>query len=215
MTSKIRASLFGISLLLTSCSHGSGQGAATAGQPAEAGQGSAAGQAAGKPGGGDPIASFALVQTVLQSPRCVNCHPVGDAPMQGDESAAHNQNVLRGPQGLGMPGQECSSCHGKANLPPSYGLHQPPGVASGWRLPPPEHKLVFQGMSAHDLCEQLKDPQRNGGKDMAALTHHMAEDPLTVWGWSPGFGRAPVQVPHAEFVAAFKTWADKGAPCPQ
>jgi hypothetical protein len=24
----------------------------------------------------------------------------------------------------------------------------------------------------------------------------------------------PVSMPHAQFVAAFKTWADAGAPCP-
>ena len=28
------------------------------------------------------------------------------------------------------------------------------------------------------ICEQIKDPARNGGKDMAALLHHMAEDSL-------------------------------------
>jgi hypothetical protein len=27
-------------------------------------------------------------------------------------------------------------------------------------------------------------------------------------------GRTPVPVSHAEFIAAFKAWADAGAPCP-
>lgn len=31
------------------------------------------------------IASFDTVRAVLQSPRCVNCHPQGDQPLQGDE----------------------------------------------------------------------------------------------------------------------------------
>jgi hypothetical protein len=89
----------------------------------------------------------------------------------------------------------------------------PPGVSTGWRLPPPEHKMVFAGLGSAALCEQIKDPQRNGGKDMAALFHHVADDPLTLWGWSPGYGRKPVPIPHDEFVRAFKTWMDAGAPC--
>ena len=73
--------------------------------------------------------------------------------------------------------------------------------------------MVFENVSSQALCEQLKDARRNGGKDMPALLHHVSGDPLVLWGWSPGFGRKPVQVPHADFVRAFKTWADAGAPC--
>jgi hypothetical protein len=48
--------------------------------------------------------------------------------------------------------------------------------------------MVFEGVGARALCEQLKDPERNGGKDMAELVRH---------------------------VSAFKDWADAGAPCPR
>jgi hypothetical protein len=161
----------------------------------------------------DAVASFEVVRTVLQSPRCVNCHPVGDAPLQGDDSHPHLQFVRRGPDGRGATGLACATCHGKANPPPSYGAHEPPGVSTGWRLPAPEQKMVFEGVPSRALCEQLKDPRRNGGKDLAALVHHVSADPLVLWGWSPGFARKPVPIPHAEFVRAFKTWADAGAPC--
>ena len=57
-----------------------------------------------------------------------------------------------------------------------------------------------------------QNPQRNGGKDFAALLEHVSHDKLVLWGWAPGVGRAPVSVPHKEFVAAFKTWLDAGAP---
>jgi hypothetical protein len=161
----------------------------------------------------DAIASFETVRAVLQSPRCVNCHPTGDTPLQGDDGHVHLQFVQRGPDGNGAPGLACATCHAKANPPASYGPHMPPGVSTGWRLPPPEHRMVFAGLSSAALCEQLKDPKRNGGKDMAALVQHVSADPLVLWGWSPGFGRAMVTVPHAEFVRAFKTWIDAGAPC--
>src|SRR5438270_8928944 len=134
----------------------------------------------------DPIASFETIRGVLQSPRCVNCHPNGDQPTQGDDSHVHLQSVQRGPAGRGAVGLACSTCHGKANPPDSYGAHMPPGVSTEWRLPPPEHRMVFAGRSSRALCEQLKDPKRNGGKDMAALMHHVSADPLVLWGWSPG-----------------------------
>ena len=141
-------------------------------------------------------------------------HPAADHPLQTDLSLAHTMNVQRGPDGHGAPGAHCGTCHGKANPPDSYGLHQPPGVATDWHLPPPDMKMVFVGRSAKDLCEQIKDPQRNGGKDMTALVQHVSSDPLVLWGWAPGYGRKPVAVPHADFVAAFTRWANAGGPCP-
>ena len=74
--------------------------------------------------------------------------------------------------------------------------------------------LVFVGRSPRELCEQLKDPARNGNLTPAALVKHVSTDPLVLWGWQPGFGRRPVPVPHAEFVAAFQKWVDAGTPCP-
>jgi hypothetical protein len=159
------------------------------------------------------IAAFETVRSVLQHPRCQNCHPAGDAPLQGDEGRVHDQNVQRGPTGEGMTGQKCTTCHGPANLPASYGAHMPPGNTKGWHMPPPDMKMVFVGVAPGALCEQLKDPKRNGNMDMAALRKHL-DDPLVLWGWNPGMGRAPVPIAHDKFVAAFEQWAAAGAPCP-
>jgi hypothetical protein len=159
------------------------------------------------------LAAFDTVQTVLQHPRCQNCHIPGDAPLQLDAGLAHAQNVKRGPDGMGAPGLPCSACHGTKNLPASYGAHMPPG-APNWHLPPPERKMVFIGLPKGELCANLKDTSRNGGKDLPALLDHVSHDKLVLWGWNPGVGRAPVPVPHDRFVAAFKTWIAGGAPCP-
>jgi hypothetical protein len=159
------------------------------------------------------LAAFDTVRAVLQHPRCQNCHPSGDAPLQGDDGHVHTQNVQRGPTGNGMVGEECSTCHGPANPPSAYGAHIPPGSLESWHMPPPEMKLVFVGVAPAALCEQIKDPARNGGKDMAALRAHL-DGPLVVWGWAPGFGRAPVTTPRESFLAAWDTWARAGAPCP-
>ena len=159
------------------------------------------------------LEAFAVVKKVLQHPRCQNCHPVGDAPLQFDDGRPHGMNVLRGSEGKGPPGLSCATCHATQNPPASYGEHMPPG-APNWHLPPAKQKMVFKDVSAADLCATLKDPSKTGGKDLAAMLKHVSEDKLVLWGWDPGVGRAPVDVPHAEFVAAFKTWVDAGAPCP-
>jgi len=165
-------------------------------------------------GGGDRgLVAFETMRVVFQHPRCQNCHPAGDAPLQGDASIAHAQNVKRGPAGRGNVGLECTTCHGAANTPDTYGGHVPPGSAVGWRMPTPEQPMVFVGATPHALCEQLKDPNRNGGRDLAAVRTHL-DDPLVQWGWAPGVGRVPVPIARAEFLAAFETWVAAGAPCP-
>ncbi|TNJ33954.1 hypothetical protein [Arenimonas terrae] len=160
------------------------------------------------------VAAFATVQQVFQHPRCQNCHIEGDAPLQFDAGLLHAQNVARGPEGKGAPGLPCSACHGETNPPASYGPHAPPG-APHWQLPPPDMKMAWIGLPPAELCAMVKDEARNGGRDFAALTKHVSEDALVLWGWNPGGERAPVPVPHAEFIAAFTTWANAGGPCPE
>jgi hypothetical protein len=159
------------------------------------------------------LAAFSTIRAVLQHPRCQNCHIPGDAPLQFDDGRRHTQNVMRGPEGKGAAGLPCATCHGAANLPASYGEHMPPG-APDWHLPPPDRKMVFIGLSAGDLCATIKDPLRNGGRNLDALLTHVSSDKLVLWGWNPGLGRAPVSVPHDAFVAQFKIWLAGGAPCP-
>ena len=47
-------------------------------------------------------AAFLAVYPVLMHPRCMNCHPKGDQPLQGEDSHIHLQNVQRGPDGKGL-----------------------------------------------------------------------------------------------------------------
>ena len=159
------------------------------------------------------VEAFATVQQVFQHPRCQNCHIPGDAPLQFDAGLMHGQSVARGPEGKGAPGLPCSTCHGSENPPASYGPHAPPG-APHWQLPPPDQRMAWIGLPAPELCEMIQDRSKNGNRDLAALDKHVSEDALVLWGWSPGGERAPVSVPHAEFVAAFRTWSAAGAPCP-
>ena len=160
------------------------------------------------------LAAFETIRGVLQHPRCQNCHPAGDAPLQGEDGHAHTMSVQRGADGFGRVGEACTACHGPANPPSTYGQHQPPGVIEGWHMPGPHQKLVFEGLAPGDLCRRLLDPAQNGGRDLAGLRAHM-DAPLVTWGWEPGPGRAPVPTPRAAFLAAFETWWHANTPCPQ
>ncbi|MGC1543034.1 MAG: hypothetical protein WA772_01780, partial [Candidatus Acidiferrales bacterium] len=53
-------------------------------------------------------AAFLRSWTVFNSPRCRNCHPAGDAPLQGDDSHVHIQDVKRGPDGHGVYSMKCN-----------------------------------------------------------------------------------------------------------
>jgi hypothetical protein len=161
----------------------------------------------------DPVRAFETVRQVLQHPRCQNCHIPDNAPLQYDQGLPHAMNVQRGRDGHGAVGMNCSDCHQTRNLPAEYGLRAPPG-APNWRLPPENMKMVFINLPAAELCRVLKDPKRNGGKTPEQLVEHVAEDKLVLWGWEPGGQRAPVSVPHAQFVGAFKEWVSGGMPCP-
>jgi hypothetical protein len=159
------------------------------------------------------VSAFETVRQVLQHPRCQNCHIPGNAPLQYDEGRPHAMSVRRGTDGHGTVAMKCASCHQNRNLPAAYGLRAPPG-APNWHLPPQNMKMVFIDLSPRELCRVLKDPKRNGGKTPAQLVEHVAKDALVLWGWQPGGDRAPVPVPHAQFVDAFKQWVSAGMPCP-
>lgn len=154
------------------------------------------------------IALFTEAGKVLTHPRCVNCHPVTDRPLQGEDGRLHQPLVVRGDGGLGAVGMRCTACHGQENYDPA----RVPGHPE-WHLAPIE--MAWEKKTLGQICEQIKDPERNGGKDMAALVSHMAEDSLVGWGWNPGAGREPAPGSQKAFGALIKAWADAGAACPK
>lgn len=155
--------------------------------------------------------AFHRVYAVLTHPRCLNCHPSGDAPLQGDDSHVHMQNVKRGEDGRGKYALKCANCHQDANV---RGLNMPPGTAT-WHLPRKDMPLVFQGRSPRELADQLKDAKRNGGKTLEQLVEHVSTDALVLWAWEPGDGRTKPPLSHAEFAKIFRKWVEKGAASPE
>jgi len=168
-------------------------------------------QTSTKPDASASSAAFLQLYRVLTSPRCENCHPAGDAPLQGDDRHVHIQNVKRGADGHGVTAMRCDTCHQTVNLP---GEHMPPGNPK-WALPPPEHKMVFVGRSPAALCQQIKDPKQNGGRSLDQLVDHVANDDLVGWGWNPGDGRTLPPLSRPDTVAQMRIWIAGGAACPQ
>jgi hypothetical protein len=156
------------------------------------------------------VQAFMGVYKVLMSPRCMNCHPAGDAPLQGDDSHVHTMNVQRGVDGHGLYALKCQNCHQAQNAP---GLHTPPGNPK-WALPPADMRMVFQGRTPRQLAKQLLDPKQNGGKTKQQLIDHATSDGIVLGGWNPGEGRTLPPISHAQFATLFKTWIDKGAYLP-
>lgn len=152
-------------------------------------------------------ALFLEASRVLLHPRCINCHPSGDSPLQGDDSHVHEPPVVRGDDDRGVVGMYCTSCHQDHNLP----LARVPG-APNWHLA--KRSMGWQGMSPREVCEQLKDPKRNGGRTLARVVEHSSFDSLVAWGWHPGSGRTPVPGTQAEFGALMQAWVNTGAACP-
>jgi hypothetical protein len=155
------------------------------------------------------VAAFKEVYKVLMSPRCMNCHPAGDTPLQGDDSHLHTMGPKRGKDGKGLYAMKCGNCHQPVNAP---GIHTPPGNPK-WQLPPSDMKMVFQGKSARELALQIKDDGQNGHKNNQQLLEH-ARDTLVKSGWNMGEGRVAPPLDYKSFLQAWDTWIEKGAYAP-
>lgn len=157
--------------------------------------------------------AFDKMMAVLTHKRCVNCHPAGDRPRQGEDSHYHNFGVRRGEDGHGLPALQCATCHQQENNDYS-GV---PG-APDWGLAP--LKMQWEGLSRVEIARSILDPARNGGRTLEETVHHLTEHELVLWAWEPGVDgngvpREKPPVPKEEYIKAVKEWAAAGAPIPE
>ncbi len=152
------------------------------------------------------VALFVEAGKVIKHPRCSNCHPSGDSPTQRNFEP-HVPPVYRGPDGHGVAVLECASCHTSKNAE----LARVPGAPT-WHLAP--RSMAWAGVGLGEICEQLKDKDRNGGRTLQQVVDHSANDPLVAWGWAPGTGREPAPGTQQQFAALLAAWVETGAICP-
>lgn len=160
------------------------------------------------------LAAWDKAFDVFSHPRCVNCHvpddnkPRWSGPSYGAKGPYHGMGIVADASRKRAAGLPCTSCHTTQNLPFPGGA---PG-APGWSLAPVD--MVWWEKSSADICMQIKDPERNGGRSVEDVADHIGHDPLVQWGWSPGPGREPAPYSAKEAMAYLLAWQNAGAPCP-
>jgi len=171
-----------------------------------------------RPNAPDDEAAWDSVYQVLTSPRCINCHTATNYPQQGDDRRRHVANVIRGPQGKGVAGLNCASCHQEQNsdatgVPGAHGWHLAP-LSMRWQDP------NDQKLSSSAVCRALTDRAKNHGLDGPGLLKHHQEEALVLWAWNPGrrpngTARSRPPLTHEQFVSATRHWVTAGTPCPK
>ncbi|MEL7179837.1 MAG: hypothetical protein AAFN63_08400 [Pseudomonadota bacterium] len=161
------------------------------------------------------LESWSRIYEVTSHPRCANCHvgadniPRWSGPSYG-EARPHGMNVNAGDSRIGIEYVQCSACHayreGVNDVP-----HAAPQVAMNWQLAPVEAEWF--GKSSTEICNQLRDPDRNGGRDFNEIASHLDHDLILHWAWSPGGTREPAPYSLQEHVNDILAWGVAGYPC--
>ncbi|MFK7807717.1 MAG: hypothetical protein AB8F74_07970 [Saprospiraceae bacterium] len=157
--------------------------------------------------------AFDQMMQVLTHKRCVNCHPAGDRPLQGEDSHIHNFNVQRGLSNHGEDALACSTCHHEEN----NNISGVPG-APEWHLAP--RKMAWEGLNRVEIARSMMNPENNGGRTLEETVKHLTEHELVLWAWEPGVDsegnpREKPPVSKEDFIAAVKEWAANGAVIPE
>ncbi len=167
----------------------------------------------------DGLAAFDRIFEVTSHPRCSNCHvgadniPMWSGPTYG-EARSHGMNINAGESRIGAETLPCSTCHAYNDQAGGNDIaHAAPQVAMTWQLPPVE--AAWFGQTATYVCDQLRDPDRNGGRDMLELAEHLGHDVILHWAWTPGGGREPAPYSLQDHVDDLLIWGVAGMPCPE
>jgi len=155
---------------------------------------------------------FDKMMAVLTHKRCVNCHPAGDTPLQGEDSHLHNFDVVRGEDDHGLAGYTCNTCHSNEN-----NFYSGVPGAPHWAVAPRE--MAWEGKTRIEIAQQMMDPSRNGGRSHEDVMKHLTEHELVLWAWEPGVDdegvpREKPPVSKEEYITAVKEWIASGAVIP-
>lgn len=157
---------------------------------------------------------------VASHPRCSNCHvgesdrPMWSGPSYG-KARYHGMNIRAGESRVGAETLPCSTCHttkqedwANANTTP----HSAPRVNADWALAPIE--ADWFGKASDEICQQLRDAERNGGRTFQEVAEHLGHDVILHWAWEPGGNREPAPYSLQEHVSDLLSWGVAGTPCP-
>ena len=168
------------------------------------------------------LEAWQRIYEVTSHPRCANCHvgkdniPMWSGPSYG-KTRPHGMYIHGDESRIGAKSMLCSTCHITTknlktddNEPPRYGIP--------WSLAPVEFQWF--GKTSKEICQQLKDPERNGGRESyLQIAEHLQHDASlngpVLWGWNPGGNREPVPYTLQAHVDDVLKWGVSGSPCPE
>ena len=153
-------------------------------------------------------ALFAEAGRVLQHPRCLNCHPVGERPTQGNDCHPHSPLVVRGADDKGAIG------HALHDLPPGCELRAV-GRAGTSAL---ACRAEVDGMADRNRWARSASRSRIRGATAARRSRRSRSTWRTTrlvgWAWMPGGNREPAPGTQAQLGALIAAWIESGAACP-
>lgn len=168
----------------------------------------------------DGLAAWENIYAVFSHPRCSNCHvderniPMWSGPSYG-EAGPHGMNINADESRMGFESIPCFTCHGQSQVFDTA-PHAPPVTGHPWMLAPVA--FAWYGKDSRAICEQVRDPDRNGGRDGADLVEHILHDAesraFITWGFNPGGGREPAPGSMQDHLNDMIAWTSAGMPCP-
>jgi hypothetical protein len=137
-------------------------------------------------------------------------------PAGEDKSRVHGMNIHAGASRTGAEAIPCSTCHitsTEANDP----APAPPRAGIPWQLAPVD--FLWYEQTGREICRQLRDLDRNGGRDAAGLLDHLRHDAalggFIPRSWEPGEGRSKPPGTFEDHVRDVAEWGAAGQPCPE
>ncbi len=164
----------------------------------------------------DGLLAWARIYEVTSHPRCSNCHvgednfPMWSGPSYG-KARRHGMNINAGESRIGAEYVPCATCHAWREEGGNDAPHMAPQVAMNWQLAPVE--AAWFGKSSAEICNQLRDPERNGDRTYLDIAGHLDHDLILHWAWTPGGGREPAPYSLQEHVNDVLAWGVAGMPC--
>lgn len=167
----------------------------------------------------DGLAAWDRLHAVFSHPRCSNCHVDEAAVPLWTETAIspkriHGMHITGGESRIGAETLPCGTCHitsDRPNLIPDA----PPHTGMDWQLAPVE--FLWVGKTSAEICAQVRDPDRNGDRDGAALIEHITHDAdvggFIAWGFDPGPGREAAPGDMQSHLDDTIQWIAAGMPC--
>jgi len=165
------------------------------------------------------LEAWERIHAVVSHPRCANCHtddrnlPRWSGP-EFAKTMPHGMNIQAGESRIGAETLPCQTCHA-TSIRPNLTPHAAPHAGLEWQLAPVE--FLWVGVAGPDICEQIRDPERNGGRDGEGLVEHILHDAsvrgFITWGFDPGAGREPAPGGLQAHLDDTLEWVAAGMPC--